>query len=138
LYTAFFPAALDRGWIPKGDLNDANIFNACHREDNNEFKCLLKRGQIDSNIRGAMEYVLTQEKKMKDPDSLALLNLTGSDLEEAGQAVISDYFDKYHPTCDFGGIAMLIERNKTITEGGGDSFDVDSYFTITNAGPPVR
>lgn len=69
-----------------------------------------------------------------------MLKLTGSDLEAAAQGVITDFFAEYRHTgvtCDFGGIAMLVEQNRTITDDDSSGYDDDSYYTIVNKGPPV-
>ena len=129
-------AALDRGWIPKGNLNDDMINQACHREDSGEFKCVLKKGQLDSNIQGALGYVFNVQN-LTDPESKAMLKLKGPDLYDAASQVISDFFEKYRRTgvtCDFGGIAMLIEQNTTLLDEG---YDDDIYYTVVHEGPEI-
>jgi hypothetical protein len=132
-------AALDRGWIPKGNLHDPKLYDACRREDDGEYKCIVKRGQLDRNIIGALEYVFNANGTMDSPESQAILQLSGPDLENAARSVISDYFDAHRHegvTCDFGGIAMLSEANRTLTDDDAYSFTDDSY-TIVNKGPAV-
>lgn len=134
------PAALDRGWIPKGNLHDSKIYDACRREDDNDFKCVLKRGQLDTNIRGAMTFIFNTNNTFDAPESQTLLNLTGSNLEAAAQGVIGEFFEQNRlngVTCDFGGIAMLVERNRTITDDDSLNYNDDSYFRVVNKGPSV-
>ena len=128
-------AALDRGWIPKGNLDSDMINEACHREDTGEYKCVLKKGQLDSSIQGALGYIYSVQNKTDDPDAKAMFKLKGSKLYSAAGDVITDFFDKYRRlgvTCDFGGIAMLLERNKTISD---EDYDDDIYYTVVNEGP---
>jgi len=118
--------ALERGWIPRGDLhNDPNIQSACAREDKGEFKCVLKKGQIDSAVLDAVGYVLNVQNLTDTERAQRVLNMTGDELTEEGGKVLSDYFQEYRhmgATCDFGGIAMLIEENRTLS-------DDDIYLT---------
>ena len=61
-------------------------------------------------------------------------------MTNAAQSVITDYFESTRmagTTCDFGGIAMLTESNRTITDDDNVQFDDDSYYTIINEGPAV-
>jgi len=134
-----YMAALDRGWIPKGNLNDARIKNACQREDLGEFRCVLKHGQIDRAVHDAVAYILKVENLTETVEGQEILNLTGSALHSAAQQVLSEYFEKYRiegATCDFGGVAMLIEENRTYTD---DSLITDDeYFNyVVFRGPPV-
>ena len=41
--------ALERGWIPKGNLGEDKILNACHADDSGLFRCILKK-HIYANI----------------------------------------------------------------------------------------
>jgi hypothetical protein len=99
----------------------------------------VKKGQLDKNLRAAMTFVFDSKNVTNTTESQALLNLTGSDLDAAAQDVISDFFDANRftgVTCDFGGIAMLVEGNRTITDDDSFNYDYDTY-TILNNGPPV-
>ena len=131
-------AALDRGWIPRGNLNDDRIKNACFREDEGLFQCVLKRGQIDKPVRDAVKFCLNAEGIEDTPEAQAILNKTGQDFQDAAQTVLSDYFEKFRMegvTCDFGGIAMLIELNRTLTDDDSIGVDDDEYRYIINEGP---
>jgi hypothetical protein len=133
-------AALDRGWIPRGDLNDDRIKNACMREDEGAFKCVLKRGQIDRPVRDAVKFCLNSEGLQDSPQGVEILNKTGQDFQDAAATVITDCFENHRMegvTCDFGGIAMLIELNRTLTDDDSLKMDDDEYFTryIINEGP---
>ena len=134
-------AALDRGWIPKDNLRDPKSYDACHREDVGDYKCVIKKGQLDKNIIGSLTYIFDETNTTNTPDAQAMLQLSGSDLNSAAQTVISDYFETTRmvgTTCDFGGIAMLTESNRTITDDDDVQFEDDSYYTIINEGPAVR
>ena len=125
--------ALDRGWIPSGNLMDAKIQNACLREDSGDFKCVLKKGQIDKAVRDAVGYVLGVQNLTQTPEAKAVLNRTGSDLDAAAGPILSDFFDKNRhmgATCDFGGVAMLIESNLTLSDDDTVYYGDDEYFFI--------
>jgi len=128
-----YMAALEKGWIPKGNLNDPKIQDACYREDEGLFKCILKRDIPDRAILGAIEYIVSQKNKtgeLKDED-LAVLELTGKDLDSAGGDMIEKYFEDHRTegvTCDFGGIAFLVEENRTITDDDSLGWDDDEYY----------
>jgi hypothetical protein len=135
-----YMAALDRGWIPKGNLNSKEVQNACLREDENAFKCVLKRGQIDSTIHAAVAYALKAEGISHTPESKKILALTGPELETAAKQIIGDFFEQHRlegGTCDFGGVAMLIEENRTLSDDDTIYGTDDEYYgdyTI-NEGP---
>ena len=124
-------SALERGWIPRGSLNSPEIRNACVREESgNTYKCVLKRGQLDSSVKGAAAYVLNAQNLTNTPEAKHLLGLKGGELHDAAEKVLSDYFDNFRlegATCDFGGIALLIERNVTLTDQDLKGFDSDFY-----------
>ena len=127
--------ALERGWIPKGNLNDPMINEACHREDSGEYKCVLKSGQLDSKIRSALGYIYNLQNTTKSDDAQAVLKLQGTDLFNAASPIVSDFFDQNRRsgvTCDFGGITVLIERNKTISDV---DYNDDIFYTVVNEGP---
>jgi hypothetical protein len=133
-------AALDRGWIPRGNLNDDRIKNACAREDEGAFKCVLKRGQIDKPVREAVKFCLGAEGLSDSPQAAEILNKTGQDFQDAAANVLTDYFEKHRMegvTCDFGGIAMLIELNRTLSDDDSLGIDDDEYYTryIIKEGP---
>jgi glucan 1,3-beta-glucosidase len=137
-----YMAALERGWIPRGNLaGNEKILNACLREDKGAFRCILKRGQIDRAIRSAMDYILNAENRADTPEGKAALSKTGKDLEEAAKPILSDYFEQHRlegATCDFGGIAMLVEENRTISDDDSFGFSDDEYFLqYESGGPPL-
>lgn len=138
--------ALERGWIPKGNLNDPSVVDACHKEDNGLYMCVAKRNQLDKNIRAEIEYVIAvegttinDEKELSlDCDGSNLLlskdtlkNITGADLYSAADCAYSLYWDNNRgvgATCDFGGTATLVEVNITYADDDdfaeSDSIDV--------------
>lgn len=141
-YFYFCIAALERGWIPNGNLNDEKIRTACAREDTGDFKCILKRGQIDQTIKRAVYDILTQENLLNTSNSQQVLNLTGPELENVAGTLITQFFDQNRhngATCDFGGIAMLVEQNRTITNKDPLAYQDDEYkvYTIIQNGPKL-
>jgi hypothetical protein len=140
-----YMAALERGWIPRGSLmNDPRIDTACAQEDSGEYRCVLKRGQVEQSVRNALLYVLNSENLTDTPQGQEKLNLKGPALLDAAEEEIGDYFDKNRrngATCDFGGIAMLVEINRTISSD--DEFVAysdDEYFgylIVRRGGPPI-
>lgn len=133
-------AALDRGWIPNYNLNDDRVKYACAREDKGEFKCILKRGQLEKTIKTAVLFILEQEGQMNNTEATSILNLTGPNLDTAAGPLIESYFDQYRHTgitCDFGGIAMLVEQNRTITNEDPLAYQYDEYIRYVQRGPPL-
>ncbi len=127
--------ALDRGWIPKGNLNDPKIVNACHNEDNGLYVCISKRNQLEGNIKKGIEYVLKTDGKTIDGETELLLNckaaditilsnttlnnMSGDKLFEVADCAYNFYWDKHRlegATCDFGGSAALVEVNATYSD----------------------
>jgi hypothetical protein len=130
-----YMAALERGWIPRGSLNgNPEVRNACQREDEGAFKCVLKHGQLEKSVHDAVAYVLNVQNLSETPRAKQILNMTGDDLYVAGQDALGDYFNKYRhsgATCDFGGIALLIEENKTLVDDDTLSFTDDLYYEFS-------
>lgn len=127
--------ALERGWIPRGNLNREEISTACVREDSGTaFKCVLKRRLIDEGLRNALAYILNVENKTTTEERQVILNLTGQSLRAATEQAVGDFFDKHRhsgATCDFGGIAFLVERNTTLQpQTGVAGLTDDEYYTI--------
>jgi len=116
--------ALERGWIPKGNLNAAIVSNACRREDNGMFECVCKRNQLESTVRGTIKYCLNGEGILGD-DQNYVDNLQGDDLYNEADIVFNRYWSAHRvdgATCDFGGIATLKEINATDTDEIDDDF----------------
>ncbi|KAL7547022.1 hypothetical protein ACHAWF_010338 [Thalassiosira exigua] len=117
--------ALERGWIPKGNLNDEKITNSCHREDTGAFVCEANRGAPEDAVRNGMQYALEEE----DKDSSYISGLEGENLYEEADTVFDAFWNAHRArgaTCDFGGAATLAEVNKTHTE----DFFTDDYFNV--------
>lgn len=117
--------ALERGWIPKGDLNDDRIINSCHREDEGAFVCGANRDAPEDTIRDGMEYALGEEGK----STTYLSKLHDDDLYDEADTVFNEFWGAHRAqgaTCDFGGAAMLAEQNKTHTE----DYYTDDYFNV--------
>lgn len=132
-------AALERGWLPRGTLfNNPAVENACAREDDGAYKCVLKKGQLDKSVRDAVAYALNFQNLTNTPKAQKILNMTGDQLKEKGQQVLMEYFEKYRhsgATCDFGGIAMLVEENRTLTDDDSVLFSDDEYYNVEYRGP---
>lgn len=132
-----YMAAVERGWIPTGNFNDLNIENACANEDSNAYKCYLKPYVSDSSILKAVDYILEQKNDTATTYEQSIPNMTGVALSDAANEMISEYFDDYKVTgvtCDFGGIAMLVEENKTAVDKDFIDWDV-AYFGAIQTGP---
>jgi hypothetical protein len=127
--------ALERGWIPKGNLNDAKVMEACQNEDSGAFKCILKKNIPDEPIRNAVHYIndqtnITENRKVE--------GMTGDDLRAGAEVLIDDYFQAHKGdgvTCDFGGIGLLVEENRTITDDDHLGWDDDEYYVYIYTGP---
>lgn len=104
--------ALERGWIPKGNLNDERILDSCHREDTGAFLCVSNRGAPEDTIKNGMRYALGEENRTAD----YIENLHFDDLFDEADEIFSDYWNAHRAvgaTCDFGGAAQLVEKNIT-------------------------
>ena len=133
-------AALDRGWIPRGSFVDnPHITNACAHEDVGDFLCVVKKGQLDKSVRDAVAYVLNFQNRTNDPESQKILNMTGSELHNKANQVLGDYFTKYKSagaTCDFGGVAQLVEQDQKPSDDDTIFLTDDEYYgVIVKEGP---
>lgn len=125
--------ALDRGWIPRDNLQDAKILSACDREDLGQFKCYVNPDAPDKAIYSGVGYALNQS----GIDSSYLKKLSGKDLKKEADKVLDKYWQDHHSegaTCDFGGIAYLIEQNRTITDDDFAAVDDDEYIIYQRGG----
>ena len=130
-----YMAALDKGWIPRGSLlTNSEIADACKREDSNDYICMLKKDQLESSIRSAVKFIFDKEGVSNDT-AKEVLGLEGVGFRDKANQIVTDYFRKYYSTgatCDFGGIAMLVERNRNESDEGGKVYtyydDEDEYY----------
>jgi len=118
--------ALERGWIPKGDLKEDRIINSCHKEDKGEFVCEANRGAPAESVRSGMAYVLGESgKSVKYID-----DLQDDDLYDEADTLFNDHWKAHRAqgaTCDFGGAGLLAEGNKTYAE----DYYTDDYYNVT-------
>jgi len=117
--------ALERGWIPKGNLNDDRIVNSCHREDEGAFVCESNRDAPEDSLRAGMSYALSEEGK----DPRYIYDLHGNDLYDEADTIFNEFWDSRRAqgaTCDFGGVATLAETNKTHSE----DYYTDDYYNV--------
>ena len=129
--------AVKRGWIPQGNFNDPKIQDACRSEDSNAYKCYLKHGLPDTSVLKAIDYILTQKNDTATAYEQSVIDMKGEELTDAANGMIADYFDENKVagvTCDFGGVAMLVEENKTVTDENFVDWDV-AYFGVVQTGP---
>lgn len=127
--------ALDRGWIPRGNLQDQQFLTACSKEDLGEFKCLVSPYAPDKAVRGGVEYALHSEGK----DSDYIYNMSGKVLKTEADKVLNQYWQAHHSegvTCDFGGIAFLFEQNRTFTDDD-STYDDDEYVIYEQSGVQI-
>jgi hypothetical protein len=134
-------AALDRGWIPRGSLvNNPHIESACSREDSGDFLCVVKKAMGDKPIQKAVAYAF-KVQNITDAASLSILNMTGSELKAKANQVIGDYFQKFKvsgATCDFGGVAMLVEESRKPTDDDIVYLTDDEYYgLVVQEGPKL-
>ena len=136
-----YMAALDRGWIPRGNLDDERVNDACLHEDDADYQCVLKKNQIDKAILGAVRYILKTQNLTNTTEGEKLLSLKGTQLQEAANKEIKSYFEENRrkgATCDFGGVAMLIEENRTLSDDDAIGLTDDEYYGyVVYKGPPI-
>ena len=129
--------ALELGWMPKGNLNDKVIINACDNEDSSEIRCRANRHAPEQSVHGALDYIFGVEKK-STAEYERVGNLTGDALYETADTEIDAFFQKYRYTgasCDFGGVGMLVEKSKENYTRTDDDFfygSDDEYFRNGN------
>ena len=88
-----------------------------------------------------MAYVLNVENNTTTEERDAILNATGSDLRDAAQSMIDDYFEKNRhsgATCDFGGVAFLLEENRTLYDDDSYYNTDDEYFGLVTQSAPIN
>jgi len=135
--------AMDRKWIPLHGASfkyDPKITDACQKEDAGEFQCVVKRHDHpkESNIQQGILFCLESElllsvssaaKEEGDTTTTATKSnitayvngLTGKALLNEGDKVFNKYWQAHRvegTTCDFGGVAMLIEEENATTTSG--------------------
>ena len=117
-----YMAALERGWIPSGNLNSDTVNDACHKEDNGLYRCVSKRDQLEDVVRNNVKGCIAAEDSQANVTYLDSLH--GNDLFDEADKAFDEFWQKHRvegATCDFGGIATLKEINMTYAE------DDDSY-----------
>lgn len=103
------------------------------------YNCYLKRDIPENNIKESVGYILGQKGNAATDDEKSIMDMSGEELYDNANDLISDYFQKHKlegGTCDFGGIAVLIEVNKTIDEDFID-WDVAFFGQATYGGPSL-
>jgi len=129
--------AVKKGWIPEGNFNDPKIQDACRNEDAMAYKCYLKRNVQEASVLKAVDYILSQKNDTATALEKSVMNMKGEKLDDAANDLISDYFEDNRVagvTCDFGGIAMLVEENKTISDEDFIDWDVAYFGMVENNG----
>jgi gas vesicle protein len=127
--------ALARGWIPTGNLHDESVVDACRNEDLKSFKCILKRNTQDDSIRAAVHWIndqtnITANRKVE--------TMSGDELRTQAEIIMDGYYQDYKfegVNCDFGGIGLLVEENRTITDDDFLGWDDDEYIVYVYTGP---
>eukprot|EP00536_Pseudo-nitzschia_multiseries_P002184 jgi/Psemu1/251407/estExt_Genewise1Plus.C_290041 len=122
--------ALEKGWIPQGSFNDPKIQDACRSEDDMAYTCHLKHDMPESSLIKAVQYILGQKNGTETAFEKSVEYMNGQELNDAANDMVSDFFEENKlagVTCDFGGIAMLVEENRTLTDDDFVDWDV-AYF----------
>jgi len=90
-----------------------------------------KRNQLESSLRGTIKWCLQEEGKYDELGNVD--NLKGEDLYQEADKVFNSYWTAHRlegATCDFGGLGILQEMNKT------DSDYMDDDFFYYREGTP--
>eukprot|EP00562_Extubocellulus_spinifer_P002546 CAMPEP_0178485420 /NCGR_PEP_ID=MMETSP0696-20121128/8264_1 /TAXON_ID=265572 /ORGANISM="Extubocellulus spinifer, Strain CCMP396" /LENGTH=695 /DNA_ID=CAMNT_0020113015 /DNA_START=195 /DNA_END=2281 /DNA_ORIENTATION=+ len=119
-----YMAALEKGWIPSGNLNSDSVNLACHKEDNGLYQCVSKRDQLENVVRNNVKgCILAQDS---NANVTYVDSLRGDDLFDEADQVFDAFWQEHRvegATCDFGGIATLKEINMTYA-------DDDDYYNF--------
>jgi len=131
--------ALEKGWIPQGNFNAPEIQNACRSEDEMAYICQVKHDMSDQSLVNAVEYILEQKNGTETDYEISVKAMKGDELNDAANDMIAEFFDQNKlagVTCDFGGVAMLVEQNRTVTDDDFVDWDV-AYFgnNVQASGP---
>jgi hypothetical protein len=121
--------ALKRGWIPKGNLGEDKISNACKAEDSGLFRCVIKKHIPDKPIIDAIHYINDVTNGTKASKAVELMS--GKELREGAGPLVDLFFQNGRGsgvTCDFGGIGVLVEENVTIAD---DDNIADGMYDVT-------
>ena len=108
--------ALRRGWVDLDNLDVDKVRDACIKEDTGQYKCVCKRGMLDKNVRDGCLYVYYSEHNDTEANVNRIKNLTGEDLAQEADILFTKYWAENRvlgATCDFGGVAQLMELNYT-------------------------
>jgi len=121
-----FMLALEKKWIPKGNLSSKTITNACHKENNGLYNCIARRDRPESSVRNGIEYVLSVDgsdlgcTNGATFDMQSIQTMTGADLYLAADCAYTYFWKRQRvegaTTCDFGGTAVLVEVHQTYIE----------------------
>jgi len=118
--------AVNRGWIPAGSFATHEVTTACRKEDAGSFFCRLSPYAQMSEIKGAVSYCLGVENK----DQAWLGNVTDDELQKEAPSLINDCWKKNRlngMSCDFGGIASLVENEYDQDDEFDDDADYEDY-----------
>ena len=113
-----YTAALERGWIPSGNLNSDAVLSACDKEDDGLYECVSKRDQLETVVRNNIKGILVAEEG-DETNTTYVNSLSGDDLFDEADRTFDAYWQAHRvegATCDFGGLATLQEINATYAE----------------------
>jgi glucan 1,3-beta-glucosidase len=111
--------AVQKGWIPSGpSLNVDEVATACEKEDNGQYKCIAKRGMLSSNVINGIRSCVSRDPSVEPQGNNVTQyeDLDDEDLATVADDVFNDFWTKHRlegVTCDFGGVAQLMELNYT-------------------------
>ena len=74
-----YTAALERGWIPSGNLNSDAVLSACDKEDDGLYECVSKRDQLETVVRNNIKGILVAEEG-DQTNTTYVDSLSGDDL----------------------------------------------------------
>ncbi len=127
--------ALERGWIPKGDLTDSKITDAC----NGSHMCVAKRDQLEENVIDSINYVISSEGTIIKGEKELRLDCTSADVMLLNSAMLKSMTkDKLFEVADCAFDLFWKKNEKSWGACDFDGVATQTYIDTTHSDDDVR